>query len=52
MFIIKKTLEASDYGFYKDNFVSFVQLWRKFYLIWAKLRYMGYFESLLHLSES
>ena len=38
--------------FKKTNIVSLVQLWQKFYLIWAKLRYVGYFESLLHLSES
>ena len=37
MFILKGTpLEASFYGFYN----------------WAKLGYMGYFASLLHLSES
>ena len=52
MFIIKETpLEALFYGFNKDKLVSFVQFWRKFSLNWAKLRYMGYFESLLHLSE-
>ena len=52
MFIIKGTpLEASFYGFYK-NIVNFVQLWRKFSLIWAKLRYVGYFESLVQLSEN
>ena len=38
--------------FTKTNLVSFVQFWRKFSLNRAKLRYMGYFESLLHLSES
>ena len=38
--------------FTKTNIVSFVQSWRKFSLIWAKLRYVGYFESLLHLLES
>ena len=38
--------------FTKTNIVSFVQSWRTFSLNWAKLRYIGYFESLLHLSES
>ena len=38
--------------FTKTNIVSFVQFWRKFSLNWAKLIYVGYFESLLHLSES
>ena len=38
--------------FTKTNIVSFVQFLRKFSLNWAKLRYMGYFESLLILSES
>ena len=53
MIIIKETpLEESFYGFYKTNIVRFVQFWQKFSLKLAKLRYMGYFESLLHLSES
>ena len=53
MFIIKVTpLEAFFMDFTKTHIVSFVQLWRKFSLIWAKLRYAGTFESLLHLSES
>ena len=53
MCIIKGTpLEASFYGFYKDKHRKVVRFWQKFSLNWAKLRYMGYFESLLHLSES
>ena len=53
MFIIKETpLEASFYGFYKDKHRKFCAILTKFSLNWAKLRYMGYFESLLHLLES
>ena len=53
MFIIKGTsLEASFYGFYKDKHRKFCVIMTKFSLIWAILRYVGYFESLLHLSES
>ena len=53
MFIVKGThLEASFYGFYKDKHRKFCAILTEFSLNWAKLRYMGFFESLLHLSES
>ena len=53
MFIIKGTpLEASFYGFYKDKHRKFCAIMTEIVLIWATLRYMGFFESLLHLSES
>ena len=38
--------------FTKTNIVNFVQFCWKFSINLAKLRFMGYFESLLHLSES
>ena len=53
MIIIKGTpLEASFYGFYKDKHRKFCAIMTEIVLIWATLRYMGFFESLLHLSES
>ena len=51
--LLKKPLWKHPFmAFTKINIVRFEQLWRKFSFIWAKLRYFGYFESLLHLSES
>ena len=53
MFIIKETpLEAFFYGFYKDNHCKFCAILTEISPNWAKLIYMGYFENLLHLSES
>ena len=50
MFIIQETpFEASFYGIYKDKHRKFCAILT---INRAKLRYMGYFESLLHLSES
>ena len=53
MFIIKKNpFEVSIYGFHKDKHRKFCAILTEITINWAKLRYMGYFESLLHLSES
>ena len=53
MFIIKGTpLEASFYVFHKDKHCKIYATMTEILPHWAKLRYMGYFEILLHLSES
>ena len=53
MFVIKGTpLEASFYGFYKDKHHKFCVIMTAILPHLGKMRYMGYFESLLHLSDS
>ena len=53
LFIVKGTpLEASYYGFYKDKHRKFCAILTEVLSQFGILRYMGYFESLLHLSEN
>ena len=47
-----KTNIVSFYGFYIDKHRKFCAILTEIFLKLAKLRYTGYFESLLHLSES
>ena len=53
MSIIKGTpLGASFYGFYKDKHRKFCAIMTEIHPHLGKLRYVGYFTNLLHLSES
>ena len=53
MFIIKGTpSEACFYGFYKGKHRKFCAILTEIVPQLGLLRYMGYLESLLHLSES